>query len=155
MTAASARQTSPAVPTRKGTDTVPDAARADEHGQTDQRAREDRGPEPTEPGVPRDAMLDIEMRHPRGITVRLTRLAFEGNDIAIDAEIINGADDTMTVVKNRYASDRLRLVDDAGGIYNFIDPPQDDVIELAPGETVSGTLASAGRCMADLSSSNS
>jgi hypothetical protein len=96
--------------------------------------------------TPQDETLDIEQRHPGGVTVRLTRLAFEGNDIAIDAEIINGGDEAVTFIEANHSSGRLRLVDDAGQTYPFIDPEGqgEESVDMEPGDTLEGTLRFRG-----------
>lgn len=93
--------------------------------------------------LPEDQDLDIEVNHPTGALLRLSRLSFDGNDIFVDAEMINSARDEITFHPGNYSSSRLRLVDDAGVEYNFVEPDEESIV-LAPGDTVSGTLAFLG-----------
>ena len=88
--------------------------------------------------------LDVDLRHPTGVVLRLTSLGFEGDDIVIDAEVINSSRNEVIFHSGNSASDRLRLVDDAGEEYNFVEPEESTAISLAQGETLSGTFAFRG-----------
>jgi hypothetical protein len=97
-----------------------------------------------EGGRPQDSSLDIEVRHPNGVVLRVNSIAFEGDDVALDTEVVNSSRETITFHPGNFASNRLRLIDDAGEEYNFIETQEDQPIELAPGDTLSGTMAFRG-----------
>jgi hypothetical protein len=94
--------------------------------------------------TPAPVDLDVEMRHPAEIVLRVSRLSFEGDDVVVDAEIINSSRNEVTFHPGNWSSGRLRLVDDAGQEYNFVEPAEDEPILLTPGETVTGSLAFRG-----------
>jgi hypothetical protein len=94
---------------------------------------------------PPDQPLDLEVRHPNGVTLRVSQLSFEEGDIVIDAEVVNSSRAEIVFHFGNVAGERLRLVDDAGVEYNFIEPAEDeDVIKVAAGETLDATLAFRG-----------
>jgi hypothetical protein len=95
-------------------------------------------------GRPQDAGLDVEMRHPNGVVLHVSSIAFEGDDVVLDTEVVNSSRDAITFHPGNYASNRLRLLDDAGQEYNFVETQEDQPIDLAPGETLSGTMAVRG-----------
>jgi hypothetical protein len=95
-------------------------------------------------GRPEGGALDVELRHPNGIVLRLSDLSFEGDDIVVDAEVVNSSRQEVTIHSDNVAADRLRLVDDAGEEYNFIEPEDESAISLETGETLSGRLAFRG-----------
>jgi hypothetical protein len=95
--------------------------------------------------VPEDRALDIELRHPSGVTLSLSRMAFESGDVMLDAEVVNSSRSEIVFHFGNVTGERLRLVDDAGTEYNFIEPAEDeDVIKIAAGESLNGTLAFRG-----------
>ncbi len=111
----------------------------------------DAGDDPDQADLPQNLDLDVEQRHPNGTTLRLSGLSFDGNDIFIEAEVINGGPDEITFHDGSDESFSLRLVDDAGEEYGFIEAAHeetpfldDGAIYVAPGETVSGTFAFRG-----------
>jgi hypothetical protein len=94
---------------------------------------------------PPDQPLDLEVRHPNGVTLRLSRLSFEEGDIVVDAEVVNSSRGEIVFHFGNVTGERLRLVDDNGVEYNFVEPADDeDVIKVAAGETLDGTLAFRG-----------
>jgi hypothetical protein len=98
----------------------------------------------SESEAPEDQDLDVEMRNPYGVTLRVSGLSFDGGDIFVDAEVINSStyDATITTWDSGY---QLRLVDDAGQTYNYVEAEgQQDSIALAAGESVEGTFAFRG-----------
>jgi hypothetical protein len=95
--------------------------------------------------APRDQVLSIEMVHPNGMTLSLSKSTFSGGDIFIDVELINSSRYAVTIHLGNVTSNRLRLVDDAGHEYNFVEPDEDKpVISLVSGETLKGRLAFRG-----------
>jgi hypothetical protein len=97
------------------------------------------------PDQPLDRPLDHEVRHPNGVVLRLSRLTLDGSDIVVDAEVVNGSRSEIVFHFGNVTGERLRLVDDAGVEYNFVEPAEDeDVIEIAAGETLDATLAFRG-----------
>jgi hypothetical protein len=95
-------------------------------------------------GRPQDSALDVEVRHPNGVVLRVSTIAFQGDDVVLDTEVVNSSRDAITFHPGNYASNRLRLLDDAGQEYNFVETQEDQPIDLAPGETLSGTMAFRG-----------
>jgi hypothetical protein len=93
---------------------------------------------------PQGGSLDLEVRHPSGIVLRVNSIAFEGDDVVLDTEVVNSSRETSTFHMGNYSSARLRLVDDAGEEYNFVETQEDQPLPLAPGETLSGTMAFRG-----------
>lgn len=95
--------------------------------------------------TPQDAALDVDVRHPNGTTFRMTEIRFEGNDIFVDAEIINGYSRTITLFADPVWGERLRLVDEDGETYSYIPAGEGDPdIDLAAGESIEGTFAFRG-----------
>ncbi len=106
---------------------------------------EDEGGTVTGDATPQDAPLDVDVRHPNGTTFRMTEIRFEGNDIFIDAEIINGFSRTITLFADPVWGERLRLVDEEGHTYSYVPAGEGDPdIDLAPGESIEGTFAFRG-----------
>jgi hypothetical protein len=94
--------------------------------------------------TPQDQVLDIEVVHPNGMTLSVSKLSFTGNDIFLDVEMINSSRYEVTLHIDNVTGNRLRLVDDAGQEYNFVEPESDSTVSLVPGETLNGTLAFRG-----------
>ncbi len=92
-----------------------------------------------------DQPLDHEVRHPNGVVLRLSRLTLDSSDIVVDAEVVNSSRSEIVFHFGNVTGERLRLVDDAGVEYNFVEPAEDeDIIEIAAGETLDATLAFRG-----------
>jgi hypothetical protein len=99
----------------------------------------------TKDPAPRAQNLDIEAVHPNGMTLALRKLTFTGNDIYLDVEVNNASRYECTIHMGNVTGERLRLVDDAGQEYNFVEPDGDKpIISVVPGETLEGTLAFRG-----------
>jgi hypothetical protein len=100
--------------------------------------------------VPEDAALDISQRTPGGVTLNVTGLHFDGDDILVDAEFKNGQADYEVYLYQGYPTYDLHLLDAAGQAYNFIEPEgegspmSEGQIVLQPGESLSGTFAFRG-----------
>ncbi|HEY8545995.1 MAG TPA: hypothetical protein VIL36_13145 [Acidimicrobiales bacterium] len=94
--------------------------------------------------VPQDQVLDIVQRHPNGMTLSVTRLGFEGQDVVVDVEAVNSSREEVTFHQGNWSSGRLKLVDDAGEEYNLIEVEEDTAIKLAPGEALDATFAFRG-----------
>jgi hypothetical protein len=94
--------------------------------------------------TPQGQDLDIHMRTPGGVTLTVSRISFEGDDILVDAEVVNGYSDEVEIHGGNDYDSRLRLVDDADQEYTFIEGADSETIGLAPGETVEGTFAFRG-----------
>ncbi|HKE74936.1 MAG TPA: hypothetical protein VKB57_15045 [Acidimicrobiales bacterium] len=99
----------------------------------------------TERGAaPENQNLDVEQRNPYGVTLKVSGLRFEKGDIFVDAELINGStyDATITTWDS---GEQLRLVDDAGQTYNYVEAKGDqETIAMDAGESVKGTFAFRG-----------
>lgn len=94
-----------------------------------------------------DQALDIEERHPNGVTLRVSRLVIEGNNIALDVEIVNGSRKEVQIHSSNSHGNRLRLVDDASVEYNFVEPDDPEAgpsIALDVGDSLTGTLVFLG-----------
>src|SRR6266540_3904550 len=79
--------------------------------------------------APQDEALDVDMRTPGGVTLTLSRLSFDGDDIFVNAKVVNGSTSEVTFHggnDSALASERLRLVDDAGQEYNFVEATYDE-----------------------------
>jgi hypothetical protein len=105
--------------------------------------------------TPQGQTLDLEMRTPGGVTLTVSRLSFEDGDIFVDAGVVNSSSDDVTFHGGNdgaLRSKRLRLVDDAGNEYDFVEATYDESspflgtggIDLAPGESIRGTFAFRG-----------
>ncbi|MGH9211713.1 MAG: hypothetical protein ACRD2C_13665 [Acidimicrobiales bacterium] len=99
--------------------------------------------------APQDSDLDVEVRSPDGTMLTLSHIAFDGDDILVDMEIVNSSPERISVHRAFYpgAEDDLRLVDDAGNSYNFVLPPENQsagYLDVLQGETLSGTFAFLG-----------
>lgn len=111
---------------------------------TDTTEADDAGSGSGAGATPEDQALDLSVRNDSGISVTLSRIGFEGQDIVVEAQVINAARDEATFHLGNYASDRLRLVDDAGEEYNLIEVEEDQPIKLVPGDTLDADLAFRG-----------
>jgi hypothetical protein len=94
--------------------------------------------------MPEDQALDIVQRHPTGVTLSVTRVGSEGQDLVVDAEVVNSSRQEITFHQGNYSSGRVKLVDDAGEEYNLIELEEDTPIALAPGDTVDASFAFRG-----------
>jgi hypothetical protein len=95
---------------------------------------------------PQDQDLDIELRNLNGVGLRVSRLSFEEGDIFVDAEVVNSSTYDITFHPGNGVGFALRLEDDAGNVYNFVEPEgtENQAIDVASGETVNGTFAFRG-----------
>ncbi|MBB4935376.1 hypothetical protein F4561_006270 [Lipingzhangella halophila] len=125
-----------------------DSQPVDEGGDEGQGAGEDGAQEDSEGensgGPLGDRNLDIDIRHPNGTSLTVSKLTFEGNDIMIDFEVINSGRDEIRFHRGNHSGSRLRLVDSEGQEYNFVEDEETEKIELGSGESISGTLAFLG-----------
>jgi hypothetical protein len=101
--------------------------------------------------VPEDAALDEHVRTPGGMTLKISKLSFDGDDILVDAEFKNGqASNEAYIYSGNYSTDTLRLVDDDGQSYPLIEskeagsPMASGQLILQPGDSVNGTFAFRG-----------
>lgn len=85
--------------------------------------------------------LDLEQRHPNGSVMRVTSLQFEATSMTLGIEVVNGSDTEL-----RLASplDDVSLVDDLGGIYEFIRPPDNTNLSVPARGTLTGELVYFG-----------
>ncbi|MBW3555940.1 MAG: hypothetical protein KY454_03270 [Actinobacteria bacterium] len=90
--------------------------------------------------LPEPAELDLEERHPNGTVFRIKRVSFGPTAILVDVEVINGADREVHLNSGL----GTRLFDDLEGEYNFVKPDQNPSVKIAPGSTLTGTLAFRG-----------
>ena len=104
--------------------------------------------DPTGAGeVPQDRDLDVQMRNPDGTTLTVSHVAFDGDNIALDLEFFNGSPRDIFVHSTAGGEGALRLVDDAGNVYNFLVPAEEAAsvyTTVAQGETLSGTFVFLG-----------
>jgi hypothetical protein len=94
--------------------------------------------------TPADLDLDATVRHPGGTVLELSSVTFDGAEIRVEAELINGASGDVAIELT--GGRRLRLVDDRGAEYNFVVPDdlRDRNLELAQGESVGGEFVFIG-----------
>lgn len=94
--------------------------------------------------VPADVSVDELARHPGGTVFDVTDVTFSGHEIRVNAELINGAQSEILVYLE--GSRRLRLVDDLGGVYNYVVPSDlsGRNLELEQGDSVSGEFVFLG-----------
>lgn len=94
--------------------------------------------------TPDDIDLDFTARHPGGTVLDVSTITFEGAEIRVAAELLNGASDSITISLS--GGNRLRLIDDTGAVYNFVIPDdlRDRNIDLAQGESISGDFVFLG-----------
>jgi hypothetical protein len=104
-------------------------------------------------GEPQDEAIDVNLRTPEGVTLTLSRLSFDSGDILVEAEVVNGSTYDITFHPRAGYDTALRLMDDAGQVYPFIETTEgedcspyicDDGLDLAPGERIGGLLAFRG-----------
>lgn len=87
--------------------------------------------------------LAIEQRHPNGSVLRLRGVALAPTSISVQVEVVNGLDRLIRLaytVGNR----ELRLEDDRGSSYQFVPPPDNELLQIEPRGTLSGTLVFYG-----------
>lgn len=143
-----------------GGSSEPETPTTDEAPTTDETSTDDTGgddaPQDGEPeagelqsggggrATPQDVNIDTSVRHPGGTVLSVTGVTFDGNEIRVAAELINGSSGDVRISLN--GSDRLRLVDDLGGVYNFVVPAdlRDRNIELSQGESIGGDFVFLG-----------
>jgi hypothetical protein len=104
-----------------------------------------------ERATPEDVSIERTVRHPGGTVLSVTDVTFSGNEIRVGAELINGATNDITVALG--GGNRLRLVDDLGGEYNFVVPDdlRDRNIELGQGQSIGGDFVFLGPVASDAS----
>jgi hypothetical protein len=98
-------------------------------------------------GTPQDADLDVQARSSEGATLTVSSIAFEGDNILVDLEVLNGSPEEISIHDTTWTETQLRLVDDEGNAYNFLQPDDAEDISLdavAQGESISGTLEFMG-----------
>jgi hypothetical protein len=101
-----------------------------------------------------DVEAEVSQEHPGGTVVELRAVRFEGGGIIVDGEIRNEGDHDVAF-QITGEPDRLRLVDDLGGMYDYVHPDEDadeETIELAAGATHPGPLTFIGPVDEDASS---
>lgn len=92
-----------------------------------------------------DGEVDVAQEHPGGASIELRGVRFEGTAVLVDGVIANDGDGDIVVPVSSEA-DRLRLVDDLGGIYDYVHPDDDadETIGLEPGASLEGPLGFVG-----------
>ena len=96
---------------------------------------------------PQDRELDVDVRNPDGTALTLSHIAFEGDNILVDMEVLNGSSRMITIHSTAGGDGALRLVDDTGNVYSFLAPPEESqavYTTVEQGETLSGTFAFVG-----------
>jgi hypothetical protein len=93
-----------------------------------------------------DQVLDLADRHPMGVVVELHEMRFEGNQILLDVEVTNGSNQMITLASAPWLSDRIRLLDDLGGVYELQATDEERAVlrDIPSGDGVQGTLAFQG-----------
>jgi hypothetical protein len=139
----------------EGTGSDLEVGEADDVGSSDDEAAGDTdGADDGSGGraVPEDLDLDVTVRHPGGTVVELSSVTFDGAEVRVDAEFINGADRDVRVTLS--GGNRLRLMDDRGAEYNLVVPDdlRDRDLELTQGESISGEFVFIGPIDRDASS---
>jgi hypothetical protein len=95
-----------------------------------------------------DVEAEVSQQHPNGVVIEIRGVRFEGGRILVDGELRNEGDvDAVFPVTTE--PDRLRLLDDRGGMYEYVHPDdeaneEDTAIELPAGETIEGPLGFIG-----------
>lgn len=97
--------------------------------------------------LPEDKALDVELRHPNGTTVTLTKLTFGPTSIVVDLEVVNGSTKMI-----RLNARGVHLADDLGNGYNFVEPKTNPELQIEQGGTLTGSLAFLGPLVADAKS---
>jgi hypothetical protein len=95
-----------------------------------------------------DVEAEVTQQHPSGVVIEIRGVRFEGTTILVDGELRNEGDvDAVFPVTTE--PDRLRLLDDLGGMYEYVHPDdegneEDTAIELPAGESIEGPLGFIG-----------
>jgi hypothetical protein len=98
-----------------------------------------------------DVEAEVSQEHPAGVTIELQGVRFDGGAIIVDGEVRNDGDrDAIFPVTTE--PERLRLVDDQGGTYDYVHPDDEaeETIEVPAGGTLEGPLAFVGPPDADI-----
>lgn len=85
--------------------------------------------------------LAIEQRHPNGSVLRVTSLTVEPNAIRVALQVVNGDTRDLTL---GFIGNTVTLTDDVGGVYEFIEPPDNPDLEIQPRGTLTGELVFFG-----------
>jgi len=83
--------------------------------------------------------LALEQRHPNGTVLRLTRITPAPTSLTLTVEAVNGY--TQKIELNLSG---IQLRDDVGNAYNFVEPEQNEDLEILPGATLRGDLTFLG-----------
>jgi hypothetical protein len=92
-----------------------------------------------------DVEAEVSQEHPGGVIIELRAVRFDGGAIVVDGEVRNDGDrDAVFPVTTE--PERLRLVDDQGGTYDYVHPDDEaeETIEVPAGGTLEGPLAFVG-----------
>jgi hypothetical protein len=95
-----------------------------------------------------DVEVEVAQQHPSGVTIEVRGVRFEGGRILVDGEIRNEGD-VDAVFPVTTDPDRLRLLDDLGGMYEYVHADdegneEDTAIALPAGGTIEGPLGFVG-----------
>jgi len=94
---------------------------------------------PAAGGAATSQPLALEQRHPNGTVLRLTRITPAPTSLSLTVEAVNGY--TGKIELN---SSGVQLRDDVGNSYNFVEPEQNEDLEILPGATLRGDLTFLG-----------
>lgn len=92
-----------------------------------------------------DVEAEVSQEHPGGVVIELRGVRFDGGAIVVDGEVRNEGDrDAVFPVTTE--PERMRLVDDQGGTYDYVHPDQEaeETIEVPAGGTLEGPLSFVG-----------
>lgn len=83
--------------------------------------------------------LALEQRHPNGTVLRLTRITPAPTSLKLTVEAVNGYTEMIELNLSG-----IQLRDDVGNSYNFVEPEQNEDLEILPGATLRGDLTFLG-----------
>ena len=86
--------------------------------------------------------LDLQANHPNGTVLQVKEISFSPDHISLKLAITNGHDNAIQLNRN---NSEMILVDNLGNQYRLAAPPQNPKIEIAQGQTLSGTFVFLGR----------
>jgi hypothetical protein len=107
-------------------------------------------PQATAPGAPATAQspaavdaieVSLQTNHPNGSVMRLSKVTYHEDNIALDMSVTNGHDEQIQLNYN----DDMVVRDDLGNRYNPAPPPGNPKVTVNPGATIKSQFVFIGR----------
>ncbi|VEP15876.1 conserved exported hypothetical protein [Hyella patelloides LEGE 07179] len=93
--------------------------------------------------VPIEKSLNLQVNHPDGSVMRITKIAVTDNYIETDLSIVNGYRNAVTL--NSHSSRAMVLRDNLGNTYKLAPPPQNPQLSIEAEEALQGKFRFLGR----------